>query len=376
MRKRVLIINCVCGIRSTGRICAELAREFEASGYDVRIGYGRVEEISPDCAKWAVRIGGLISRYIHAIATRFFDVHGTGFCSRRATRRFLQWAEEWKPDLVWLHNIHGYYLNYELLFNWIKRHPEMEVKWTLHDCWAFTGHCAYFTAVDCNKWRVGCLNCPNKHQYPASFLLDASRRNWEFKKRCFTGVKNLTLITPSIWLANLSRQSFLKDYPVKVIRNTIDTSIFKPTESDFRVKYGINDKIMILGVASSWDGRKGLEDFVELRGMLDDLYAIALVGLTDKQIRKLPSGVIGISRTNNAKELAGIYTTCDWFFNPTREENYPTVNLEARACGCKIVTYDTGGSAETIEGYERGCVLRGQDKCPKVFATIVRDKKW
>ena len=375
MRKRVLIINCVCGIRSTGRICAEQAKQFEASGCDVRIGYGRVDAISPACAKWAVRIGGPISRYVHALTTRLFDAHGTGLCSRLATKRFLRWAEDWRPELVWLHNIHGYYLNYELLFDWIKRHPEMEVRWTLHDCWPFTGHCAYFTAVDCDRWRSGCHKCPEKHQYPASFVLDASRRNWELKKFCFTGVKNLTLITPSIWLANLSRQSFLKDYPVEVIRNTIDATVFKPTESDFRVRYGLNEKIVILGVASSWDRRKGLKDFVELRRILDDSYAIVLVGLTDKQVRKLPSGIIGIGRTNDAKELAGIYTISDWFFNPTHEDNYPTVNLEARACGCKIVTYDTGGSAETINGYDCGVVLQGQDKCPEAFASIVRNSK-
>lgn len=375
MRKRVLIINSVCGIRSTGRICADQAKEFEASGCDVRIGYGRVDEVPPVCAKWAVRIGGPISRCVHALATRFLDAHGTSFCSRLATERFLRWAEDWRPELVWLHNIHGYYLNYELLFDWIKRHPEMEVKWTLHDCWAFTGHCAYFSAVGCDRWRSGCHNCPEQRQYPASFLVDASRRNWELKKSCFTGVKNLTLISPSMWLADLTRQSFLKDYLVEVIRNTIDTTVFKPTQSDFRVKYGLNDKIIILGVASSWDRRKGLDDFVMLREMLDDSYMIVLVGLTDKQIRMLPSGIIGIGRTNDAKELAGIYTTCDWFFNPTHEENYPTVNLEAKACGCKIITYDTGGAAETINGYDCGVLLQGQDKCPEAFASIVRNSK-
>lgn len=372
--KRLLLINCVCGIRSTGRICSDIAREYEGKGYDVRVAYGRMDELDKESSRWAVKIGDRLSRNIHAVLTRLFDLHGTGFCSYFATKKFLKWAEEWNPDVIWLHNIHGYYLNYRLLFYWIKRHPEKEVKWTLHDCWAFTGHCAYFTAVGCSKWKSGCRSCPSKGDYPRSVLFSRSEKNLKEKMQSFSGVKRMSLITPSKWLADLTRESFLRQYPVAVVNNKIDTNVFKPTKGDFRKRFNLENKIIILGVASTWDKRKGLEDFLRLRRMLDDRYAIVLVGLSKKQIADLPRNIIGIGKTNSSRELAELYSSADWFFNPTYEDNYPTVNLEASACGCRVVTYDTGGAAETIDGYDRGCVLRGSERNISAFAKILDAK--
>ena len=372
--KRLLLINCVCGIRSTGRICSDIAREYEGKGYDVRIAYGRMDELDKESSRWAVKIGGRLSRNMHAVLTRLFDLHGTGLCSYFATKRFLKWVEEWNPDVIWLHNIHGYYLNYRLLFDWIKRHPEKEVKWTLHDCWAFTGHCAYFTAVGCNKWKFGCKGCPSKGDYPRSVLFSRSEKNLKEKVQSFSGIKRMSLITPSKWLAELTRKSFLKQYPVAVVNNKIDINVFKPTKGDFRKRFNIENKIVILGVASTWDKRKGLEDFFKLRLLLDDRYVIVLVGLNKKQISNLPKLIIGISKTNSSRELAELYSDADWFFNPTYEDNYPTVNLEARACECRVVTYDTGGAAETIEGYMAGWVLSGVEKNVMGFVKIINTK--
>ena len=260
----------------------------------------------------------------------------------------------------------------------LSKMSEIEVKWTLHDCWAFTGHCAYFDYANCDKWETGCCACPEKSAYPASIFLSRAKANWRIKKVAFSGIKNMTLIAPSMWLADLTRQSFLKEYPVEVVHNTIDTSIFKPTQSNFRERMGLNGKTMILGVANVWDHRKGLQDFLSLRRLLDarndktgQTCFIILVGLTDCQISSLPPGIIGIARTNSASELAEIYSAADWFFNPTHEDNYPTVNLEARACGCRVVTYDTGGSAETVEGYDNAWVLKGEEKSPEGFARLV-----
>ncbi len=342
---KILLINSVCGIGSTGRICTDLAQQFEKESHTVKIAYGRSATVPEKFQKYAVRIGTDFDVKLHALQTRLFDTHGFG--SKRATKKFLAWAEEYNPDLVWLHNIHGYYINVEMLFDWIKSRPNMQVKWTLHDCWAFTGHCSYFTLANCDKWRVRCAHCPQLRRYPASYR-DNSAGNFDRKKAAFTGVKNMTLITPSKWLANLVKQSFLKDYSVEVVYNTIDKTIFKPTPSDFRQRYGLENKKMILGVASVWDERKGLNDFIKLAGMLDDTYAIVLVGLTDKQIKSLPKNCLGIQRTNNPHELAAIYTAADVFFNPTYEDNYPTVNLEAQACGTSVITYDTGGARETV----------------------------
>ena len=372
--KRLLLINCVCGIRSTGRICSDIAREYEGKGYDVRIAYGRMDELDKESSRWAVKIGGRLSRNIHAVLTRLFDLHGTRLCSYFATKKFLKWAEEWNPDVIWLHNIHGYYLNYRLLFDWIKRHPEKEVKWTLHDCWAFTGHCAYFTAVGCNKWKSGCRGCPSKGDYPRSVLFSRSEKNLKEKVQAFSGVQRMSLITPSKWLADLTRESFLRQYPVAVVNNKIDTNVFKPTKGDFRKRFNLENKIVILGVASTWDKRKGLDDFLKLRLLLDDRYAIVLVGLSKKQISNLPKNIVGITKTNSSRELAELYSSADWFFNPTYEDNYPTVNLEARACGCRVVTYDTGGAAEAIVGYGRGWVLSGGERNICGFVKILNAK--
>ena len=372
--KRLLLVNSVCGTGSTGKIVARIAAEYEAQGWEVQIGDGQYAPVPESCRKWAVPIGNMLERRIHQVLTRFLDWHADRICSYFATRRFLRWAEGWKPDVLWIHNIHGYYLNYELLFKWIKRHPEMEVKWTLHDCWSFTGHCSYFTMSGCDKWRTGCCGkCVEKGQYPKSWGLSAAKSNWERKRRAFCGVKKMMLITPSKWLADLTRESFLKEYPVEVVHNTIDTSVFKPTPGDVKKRLGVEDKKLILGVASTWDRRKGLQDFYRLRELLDDRCAIVLVGLTPKQIKALPKGIVGIERTNSAQELAELYSAADWFFNPTREDNYPTVNLEAVACGCRVTTYDVGGSAETVEGCRDAIVLRGADKSPEGFVRAMNE---
>lgn len=342
---RILLINSVCGIRSTGRICTDIADRLAAEGNEVKIAYGR-ENVPEKYRGYAIKIGSDIDQKLHALRTRLSDEHGFG--SEHATRNFLKTADAFDPDMVWLHNIHGYYINIEMLFEWIKKRPDMKVKWTLHDCWAFTGHCSYFTMAGCEQWRTHCLHCPQKNLYPASIIRDNCKNNFERKKAAFTGVKNLTLITPSRWLADLVKQSFLAEYPTEVCHNTIDTDIFKPTPSNFRKKYNLGDKRIVLGVASVWDERKGLNDFFKLAEILDEDSVIVLVGLTKKQVKALPQNVIGVTRTNSAKELAEIYSSADVFFNPTYEDNYPTVNLEAEACGTPVVTYNTGGSPEAV----------------------------
>lgn len=339
---RVLIINVCCGKLSTGTIASNIANQYLNDGHECIVAYGASYR---DTGIKAVKIGTDFDLYFHAALTRIFDNHGFG--SVNATRRFLRWADEYNPDVLWLHNIHGYYINIELLFNWIKSRPQMKVKWTLHDCWAFTGHCTYFSYVGCDKWKTGCSDCPQKSSYPASILLDRSKQNYERKKKLFTGVKDMTLITPSKWLAELVKESYLSEYPVEVHYNTINTDIFKPTPSDFRSRHGLDDKFIILGVASTWEKRKGLDDFIKLSSMLDERFSIVLVGLSEKQLSAIPENIIGISRTDSPEELAAIYTAADVFVNTTYEDNYPTVNLEARACGTPVITYNSGGSPES-----------------------------
>ncbi len=342
---KVLFVNSVCGSGSTGRICVNLATEYEKQGDEIKIAYGRC--VPKSCEHFAVRIGSEFGVRIAGVKARIFDNEGQN--SKLVTKKFLKWASEYNPDVLWLHNIHGYYLNYQMLFAWIKSRPNMQVKWTLHDCWAFTGHCSHFTFVKCDKWKTGCKDCPQKKSYPTSKVFDRSKNNYWDKVQAFTGVNNMTVITPSKWLKNLVEQSFLKDYPVEVSYNTIDMSVFKPTQSDFRKKYGLENKVIVLGVANVWTERKGLSDFIELSKKINnDLVKIVLVGLTKKQIKQMPQNILALERTGSAKELAEIYTASDVYLNLTYEDNYPTTNLEAQACGTMCLTYRTGGSVESV----------------------------
>ena len=344
---KILFINEVCGITSTGRITCELADKFTAEGHECKIAFGRYDCVPNKWKHYAIRIGTDWDVRVHALKTRLFDTHG--FESKRATKRFLEWADKFDPDMIWMHNLHGYYVNVELLFGWIKSRPRMQIKWTLHDCWAYTGHCVYFTMSKCMQWETSCTKCTQMYAYPKSFVKHNVKRNFERKRLAFTNVQNMTLITPSRWLADLVKHSFLKEYAVEVHYNTIDRDIFKPSPSNFREKYGLVDKKIILGVSNVWDERKGLNDFIKLYHLLDEDYTIVLVGLRENQIRQMPSNIVCIAHTNSAQELAEIYSAADVFFNPTYEDNYPTVNLEAEACGTRVITYQTGGAPETIK---------------------------
>lgn len=341
---KVLQINTVCGRGSTGRIATDLADILQGEGHACRIAYGRYlpparyQDIS-------VRIGSDLGVKLHGVETRLFDAHGFG--STIATKHFLKWVESYDPDIIHLHNIHGYYINIELLFDYVKRAGK-PVVWTLHDCWTFTGHCSHFTAVGCNQWRDGCRKCPQLKEYPKCALRGNVEKNYMRKKTAFTGVGNMTIVTPSRWLAELVGESFLRDYPVRVIPNGIDLAVFKPTASSFRDKHGFGRKTVLLGVANNWNDRKGLGDFIDLSKMLDDSYQIVLVGLTDKQIEELPDHILGIARTESVQELAEIYSAADIFLNPTYEDTFPTTNLEALACGTPVITYRSGGSPEAI----------------------------
>lgn len=348
---KVLQINTVCGVGSVGRIVRQIHEALREKGHESYIAYGR----KPLGCDGAIRIGGDLDVYFHVFLTRVFDLHGFG--SKKATKKFLKIVEEINPDIIHLHNIHGYYLNIEVLFDFLKSFDK-PVVWTLHDCWAFTGHCAYFLYARCDKWKTGCYSCPEKKSYPKSVFLDNSKSNYQRKRKTFSGVRNMTLVTPSQWLAGLVKESFLGDYPVQVIPNGIDTEVFKPTQSGFRKRYGLDGKFLILGVANVWEKRKGFDYFLDLSKYLSDDEIIVLVGLSDERIKNLPNNIIGIKRTNSAKELAEIYTAADVFFNPTLEDNYPTVNLEAQACGTYVITFDSGGAKETIISKESGIAIK------------------
>ena len=340
---KVFQINSTCGYGSTGRIAVDILKEVEKNGGEGIIAYGR-NSAPKDVNSY--RIGSELDVKIHGVLSRITDRQG--FYSTKATKDLIKKIKEYNPDIIHLHNIHGYYLNIKILFNFLKEYNK-PIVWTLHDCWAFTGHCAHFSFEKCDKWKTECYSCPLKKEYPASFLIDNSRKNYLQKKELITSLKNVNIVVPSKWLADLTKESFLGKYPVNVIYNGVDLEQFKPTESDFRKKFHLEGKQIILAVASVWTEKKGISDVYKLNEKINDNQVIVMVGLNDSQMTTLPKGIIGIKRTDSIKELAQIYSVADVFINPTYEDNYPTTNLEAISCGTPVVTYKTGGSGESVD---------------------------
>ena len=339
---KVFQINVDCGCYSTGKIASDIGNTLIENNEECIIAYGReYKAVKTE----SYLIDNKYEVIIHAALSRAFD--SQGLHSSLATKKLIKKIISYKPDIIHLHNIHGYYLNYEILFNFLNIYGK-PIVWTLHDCWPFTGHCAYFDYINCNKWEQVCYSCPQLRTYPKSFCFDRSRKNYELKKKLFSETPNLTIVTPSDWLGELVRRSFLKHHRVIVIHNGINTELYKHSENNVYKKYGLSDKRIILGVATPWSERKGLKDFIELSKIISDEYRVFLVGLSDEQILNLPDNVIGIKKTLNVQELVDLYSGAYVFLNLTYEDNYPTTNLEAQACGTPVITYDTGGSIESV----------------------------
>lgn len=344
---------------STGKIMMGIAEIARAQGHEVLCASpitSTNRDAGANCGYY--RIGTYNSRRVNVAFARITGYNGC--FAWVETYKLLKKIDEFQPDIIHLHNLHDSYINLPMLFSYIKKH-DIPVVWTLHDCWAFTGHCPHFTIAKCDKWKTGCHGCKQYKDYPAS-IFDNSELMWKLKKKWFTGVKNMTIVTPSEWLAGLAKESYLKEYPIQVINNGIDLDVFKPTKSDFREKYGISpSECVILGVSFGWNYKKGLDCFVKLRNELNEQYRIVLVGTDSSIDKQLPSGIVSIHRTQNQKELAEVYSAADVFFNPTREEVLGLVNLESLACGTPVVTFNTGGSPECIDEYSGIIVEEGDD---------------
>lgn len=345
----LLQINISANSGSTGRIAEEIGERAIAAGWRSIIAYGRAARPSKN---ELLKFGSKASFMMHCVESLLFDNHGLG--SRLATRTLIRKIEEIKPDVIQLHNIHGYYVSYRLLFDYLNK-KNIPVVWTLHDCWSFTGHCSHFISANCEKWKTHCHNCPKIKYYPQS-LIDRSSRNYELKKALFTANSNLTAVPVCQWLADLVKQSFLKNADIEVIRNGVDLNVFTP-------KPRTNDgMVRVLGVSNVWQEAKGLCDFYDLREMLNpEQFEIILVGLTEEQIKQLPKGIKGITRTSSVEELVNYYSNADVFVNPTYADTFPTTNIEALACGTPVITYNIGGSPEAIDE-TTGIVIPKGDK--------------
>lgn len=330
---------------STARIMLGISQTAERNGYVAYMSCGYSYHPIKELQGKYIKIGSPIEKLFHTYAAKITGLNG--YYSYFSTLRLIKQIKQIKPDVLHLHNLHGWYLHLPTLFSFIKK-ENIKVVWTLHDCWAFTGHCPYFDMVGCEKWQTECYACPQYKAYPATYF-DCSKKLYKSKKSWFTRVKDMTIVTPSVWLAEMVKQSYLKEYKVQVINNGIDLSAFAPIQSDFKNRYGLEDKTLLLGVALDWGARKGLDVFVELAKRLPESFQIVLIGTNENIEKQLPDRIISIRRTQNVAELAEIYTAADIFVNPTREDNFPTVNIEALACGTPIVTFKTGGSPEILD---------------------------
>lgn len=363
LTKSLVEINTVVN-NSTGRIMHDIQREADISGMETLSIVGR-RHVYTDVP--CVKFGNALSFWIHVIWTTLTDRHGLEpILSVIYTGKMVRRIREANPGIIHLHNIHGYYLHYPTLMKYLAYEYKGKIIWTFHDLWPITGHCAYYSAVNCDKWMTGCNHCPNKKRYPVSLGLDGSRKNYETKKELFTLLSNLTITVPSEWMASQVKQSFMGKYPVEVIHNGIDTAVFdynrlavdSYTESSRCVgKTEWPDKKILLSVASIWDERKGLKDLVALSDKLSDDYVMVIVGLSKHQISRLPKGVIGITRTENIDELVSLYSRANIFINPSLEESFSLVTVEALSCGCPCIVLDTSAVAELVND-DNGVVLR------------------
>ena len=339
----LLQINVEVNYGSTGRIAEHIGKLAIKDGWKSYIAYGRIKKES---SSELIPIGDKLGHLNHLVQTRMFDRHG--LASTRATKKFIAKIEEIKPTLIQLHNIHGYYINIELLFEFLST-AGIPVVLTLHDCWALTGHCTHFEHIGCEKWMTECNACPQSDTYPASWIADRSTANHQLKKTIFKKVKNLTLVTVSEWLQKTVQKSFLSMVPSTVIRNGIDISIFKPRNTDIlKEKFQLKDKFIILGVASVWSTNKGLQDFVQLSSLLSDDDKIVLIGLNKKQIASLPANIIGIERTDNIEGLAEWYSVADIYVNTSVEESFGLTTAEAMACGTPVIVYNSTANPEMV----------------------------
>ena len=350
MAKKLLQINPVMRINtSTGRIMQEIGDIAMRNGWESYIAYSKGRDgIEKPCNSHKVPVGNKLDTIIHGLATRFFDRHG--LVSKGATKDFIKQIEEIKPDIIHIHNIHGYFLNYQVLFDYLAK-ADIPVVWTIHDCWLYTGHCYNYSFAKCDKWMTGCGKCPQQRLFPASWFVDRSAQNYIDKKNAFTSISQgrLVIVPVSEWIRGEMSRSFLKDCEYRVIHNGIDLNTFTIRDTKaVKDKYGLNGKRIYLGLASIWSTEKGWDDFMEMSKLLNDDETIVLVGVEKAKIQDLPKNVIGITRTENIGQLAELYSAADVFVNPTWQDNYPTVNLEAISCGTPVVTYRTGGSVEAI----------------------------
>lgn len=361
-------INTTANYSATGRIAENIGLLAVERGWESFLVHGpryiNASNLQTICTESS------LGEKIHGIKSLLLDEHGLG--STIATKKLIKKLETISPSIIHLHNIHGYYINYPILFEYLAK-INIPIVWTLHDCWSMTGHCTHFDFIKCEKWKTHCQTCPQLKQYPKSIFIDNSYKNYELKKHCFLKVKNkLHLVSVSHWLENIIHHSFFKDCDTRTIYNGVDLDLFTPRKTSLKKN---NLKFNIVGVANVWTKRKGLEDFIKLRHLLPkENFDITLVGITKNIASSIPNGINLIERTNNITQLADLYSAADVFFNPTWEDSFPTTNIEALACGTPVITYRTGGSPEAVSTDTGFVIEKGNLKEVVKAINTIREK--
>lgn len=352
---KLLQIDSCLGVLSTGRITESIAALASEQGWDCYIAHGA--RCVGETKQHHYQITTKADEYIHYAQSLLFDSHGLH--STSATKRLVRWIDEIKPDVINLHCIHGYHLNYKVLFEYLNKH-EIPVVWTFHDCWSFTGHCGHFVSVDCNKWKTECHNCALKGDYPKAIGFDRSRKNFRLKKDLFLSVRNMTIVPVSYWLNDMVKQSYFKNVPSRVIYNGVDTDVFQNRKSNLRHEMGLEGKVVLLGVASAWSDSKGLSDYISLSKTLPEHYKIVLIGVSDNLSKSLPLNIVCIGRTSNSIQLAEYYSMADIVMNLSYAETFGLTTAEGMACGTPGIVYNRTASPELITP-ETGIVVEAGD---------------
>jgi glycosyltransferase involved in cell wall biosynthesis len=367
---KLLQINSVANSGSTGRIAEQIGSKAIENNWRSFIAYGRYANPS---SSELIKIGSKKDFYGHVFKSFVLAEHGLG--SEDATLQLIEKIEEIQPDIIHLHNIHGYYINYKELFEYLKIFNG-HIFWTLHDCWSFTGHCSYFSDVNCTKWINGCNTCPKINSYPKSLILDTSEAMYLSKKLQFCNIDNLHIITVSDWLKNLVSQSFLNKHVITTIYNGVDLAIFKPKVKSiiFLERYILHDKFIMLTAATTWTKSKGYEDYLQLSALLQEDEIIIMIGLDDDKIKKLPSNIIGIRKTESQLELSDWYNMADLVLNLSYQETFGMTSAEGFSCGKPSIVYNATASPELVTRNELGYIVEpGQIK--DVYKAILEVKK-
>ncbi|TCT30367.1 glycosyltransferase involved in cell wall biosynthesis [Providencia alcalifaciens] len=342
---KVLLIDVNCKKGSTGKIVYELYSELKEQGHEAAICYGRGDKISE---KNIYKTSSDIETIIHAGMSRLTGY--TGYFSPFSTKRIINIIDSFNPDVIHLHELHGYYVNIYPLLEYIKK-KKIKTIWTFHCEFMYTGKCGH--SFECEKWKTGCHHCPQLNNYPRSLYFDRTEFMYNQKKDSFSNYHNLTIVTPSSWLAERTKISFLHEKKIKIIHNGINNKdIFKPIyNSSLYNKYNLYGKKIILSIAPNiMSYTKGGEKILDIARKYHDQNVIFLLIGNDDEIKNLPKNVIAIGKIKDQNLLAEFYSIADLFLICSKRENFPTTCLEALSCGTPIIGFNNGGTAETAPG--------------------------